>query len=44
MTKIFTLDEIKSVIKPKKIIHVIEEGFLLYEKKLAVIARFLRLK
>lgn len=38
MTKIFTLNDIKSVIKPKKIIQVVEEGFSLYAKKLAVIA------
>lgn len=44
MTKLFTLDEIKSVIKPKKIIQVIEEGFLLYEKNLAVIAPLSSLK
>lgn len=38
MTRIFTLNEIKKVINPEKVIQVIEEGFALYAKNLVVVA------
>jgi len=38
MTKIYSLAEIKQVTKPKEVIKVIEEGFILYAKGLAVVA------